>query len=261
MRSLQREGSNTPLCRLQRMFLSLDNHDTYSFLKHHKWVEITDTSQPIVDKLVYCPHHLEELAKFNCKDCNELICLICNGTKHKLHQAESIQEALDRLIPTIKEQGETVKTRIKDNETLLADLKQRSKQIEKGYEQLEKEVDEKYDEVVRKARDDKQQTKQQLNEMKDKQMKDVEKSIRKVEITLKSQHNIIALSDTTLSTAQGTSLLQTIQSDVKGSLSSFVEERPTLDPCSFEFLAKFVPTTPSHNSIGEICCLETALKK
>ena len=67
------------------------------------------------------------------------------------------------------------------------------------------------------------------------------------------------ITDKLESVAHGTSLLQTIQTDVKGSLDSFMKEKESIDPDSFQLSACFEPVATQENLIGTVSVCAVSL--
>ena len=55
-------------------------HDEFKLFQTHKLKTITDSARPVIDDIVFCNYHPSEQIKLHCRDCKQLICLLCNGT-------------------------------------------------------------------------------------------------------------------------------------------------------------------------------------
>ena len=224
------------------------DHDSHPFLKQHTWKNVGDVSSIVEEKQVYCPIHPGEIMKFNCIDCNVLICVICNGTKHKSHQAESIEEALEKLISMFIGHKEIIDKRIHENEILLTNLKTRSDEIVKECESVETALQQRYDQVVSKAQQDKAKCLQDLQEIRDQQMIIIVRFIKQVERTLQQQRSLRMLNETSLSITQGSSLLQTLQEN----MVSLTELNAPMTKDYLIASAKFEPNKNQESFIGTV---------
>ena len=62
---------------------------------------------------VICDVHSCEPAALHCRDCKQLICLLCNHeTTHKTHSAETIEEALQQILPVVRQNQLKVRVKI-----------------------------------------------------------------------------------------------------------------------------------------------------
>ena len=69
-------------------------HNKWAMLAHHQWEELPETPLPVLDKHTHCKKHPQEHIKLYCKDCKVMVCLLCNGTEHKTHEAATIDDAV-----------------------------------------------------------------------------------------------------------------------------------------------------------------------
>ena len=227
-------------------------HLGFSILQHHTWQELSASDQPVLDKHIHCEIHSGEIVKLHCKDCQKLICLLCNGTEHKLHHAETIDEAIKNLLPIVTKRTEEVKTQISVKEKALSDVQDKKRVIRKQYDDIESSIDAKCQAIIAKAREDCKMAKQYLTDRKHTNIKMIEELEERLEVQLKGQRNIVALSETALASTQGTSLLQAMQSGILESLQSQLqhEDIPDIDG---NVKVKFQPAMESFdNIIGNI---------
>ena len=57
----------------------------------------------IVDKLVFCRKHPAKICELNCVDCYEVICFMCKAVTHKMHEVESIEDGVKRVVQEARE--------------------------------------------------------------------------------------------------------------------------------------------------------------
>ena len=188
---------------------------------------------------MYCAKHPDELVKFHCKDCIKLICIICNGTEHKQHTAETVAEALEYTLDDVRKHQENVKKVILQNKAALNDASCHMESLRKSYDKTENEIDAKYNEVIAKMNNERKHLKDKLARAKAEQLNKIEDWIKTVQYKLKSQENVIALSDTTITNSQNASLLQALQSGVLQNLKAHSTSNPEIPDYNQTITVKF----------------------
>ena len=84
-------------------------HTKVPLLKNHQIIPAEETDIAI-DRLVFCEKHAGQAIIRNCRDCEELLCLTCKETTHESHKAETMEGALERILPEMEEYCEKIKT-------------------------------------------------------------------------------------------------------------------------------------------------------
>ena len=218
------------------------NHDGFSFLKHHTWERLSDDATPIIDKHIYCTKHKGEMAKLHCIDCDQLICILCKGTEHNFHQGETIDDAIERLMPGVKNQQEKVQAMIEQNEGKLSKLRADKAKVKAGYADIDKQIDDMVEEAIRKVREDGKKVKDSLAQTSAKHLHDIDQCEKELELQLNSQRNILDLADTTLASVHGASLLKALQSGVKESLEAQAKQKPHVPQYNSDVTVRFQVT-------------------
>ena len=79
------------------------HHNDFELFQTHTWEKYGNGQNVTakIDEVVFCDVHRSKAAEIHCRNCNQLICLLCNGTTHKQHTAETIAEALERILPLL----------------------------------------------------------------------------------------------------------------------------------------------------------------
>ena len=229
-----------------------DAHDEFSVLRHHRWEAIEDSAKPVIDELVYCKVHPSEPVKLHCRDCKQLICLLCRATSHHHHHsAETIEDALRKILPEVKEKQVKVKAVIKATN---ADITEETKKVANAKimcEDARKAMKEKYEEMLKKLREDHRQLEKEVNIIENELVTRHETRVKQLELQQQSQENVLSLSQSTLNTAQNVSLLKALQSGVLDSLNGSLKGAntvPTVQEETVEFLAMKQP----ENCLGSL---------
>ena len=85
-------------CKLELCEKCQFYHRKIPMLKTHKIVPIEESDEKnVIDQLIFCSFHADELIKLNCRACQKLICLMCKATEHDDHNTEVIATALERV--------------------------------------------------------------------------------------------------------------------------------------------------------------------
>ena len=222
-------------------------------MKHHKCEQLSGELKVLIDKHVYCERHRQELVKFHCKDCKELICILCNGTEHKSHDAETIDEAVQKLLPVFKENTKQLEDIVKTNEADLEYSTVKGQALKKRFEDMEKQIDGKCKEMIREIRDDCKQVKKQLKDIKDEKCGKLEAYRKKLEAKIQSQKNMVLVKTTAVVSAQGTSLLRIIEwgDTINGGHIQITNDKVEMSDAEYE--VDFVETVSTElNLIGNV---------
>ena len=74
-------------------------HLRIPMLKGHKVASLDSEGEKLIDNIIFCKVHEDIPAQLNCYDCDQIICSTCNRIDHKGHTIETIEEALERILP------------------------------------------------------------------------------------------------------------------------------------------------------------------
>ena len=127
--------------------------------------------------------------KLYCKDCNELICMLCNGSDHKTHEAEIIAKSIERALVSIKTNRATIEEKVESDKVRLDEFTKHGEKTKKEYEELEKKVDEKYAEVLRKAKEDYKKVKQELQGKREDDYNKIETLRKQIGLDIQTKQN------------------------------------------------------------------------
>ena len=201
-------------CKANYCHKCYDQHNGFPGLKNHTWEKLTDGNNVVLDKHVYCQHHPAKHVEIYCKDCKKMICLLCNGTEHKSHEADTIDEAVKKVLKSLHENSTKLNEAITEKEKVLQDTTEQGERLKKTFEDIEKRADRKCEDIICKAREDCKKVKQQLASLKEEEFAKMELFRKELEMGLQCQKNNVALSGAILFFSKGTSFLQLVESGV-----------------------------------------------
>ena len=112
-------------------------------------LELTEDSQKVIDKLVFCSDHADEILKLYCNDCEDVICMMCQVVKHKSHETVTVQEALDKLLPEVDKDLGVLGLKLEDITKAIAKTEEEKAKADKAYEECEKIFDKKIEERIK----------------------------------------------------------------------------------------------------------------
>ena len=82
-------------------------HVKVPLLKNHHIVPAEEMDIAI-DRLVFCENHTDQIIVSNCQKCEELLCFTCKETAHVSHKIETVESALQRILPEIEGHSEKI---------------------------------------------------------------------------------------------------------------------------------------------------------
>ena len=199
-----------------------DTHNEFKLFQSHAWEAIGDTARPIIDEIVFCRMHQAKPAELYCRDCKQLICLLCNGTTHKTHSAETVEEALQQILPAVREKQLEVKAKIECTQACITEAKHRKQETEDMLTSVSEDLEAKYEKAMNKLKADYAELSDEIKSSQAIRQKQQDLEIHQLELKLQSQENVMSLSQSTLDTAQNISLLKALQSGVLDSLNGTI---------------------------------------
>ena len=181
-------------------------------LKGHQVLPIDSELESFVDRLVYCRVHQDKTIELNCKQCELAMCILCHVVDHNGHETETIDGALERLLPKLKGSSEQVKHNLKDIQGQIGELDQQSKATEENFKQCENDINKEYDELIQKLIHCKEKQIHKVNEQKLKSLKTIAGLKTTLQNKLRNCENLINLVETCTVKARHATLLREIQS-------------------------------------------------
>ena len=189
------------------------NHDIIPMCSRHRCCQLNGDSQEIVvDKLVFCRDHPDEIAKINCMQCNAIICVLCNAVNHNDHKVETITDAVHRLEPIIDANRKTMEKHIENCAATISVLERKSRDIMDHEAKLKEQAKLQLVQVKEQAEHDCTQLLQEIGAATAKDMTKISKNIQILTTKMDSMKNAIVWTDTMMRTAHSTSLLLELQS-------------------------------------------------
>ena len=230
------------------------DHNKFKALQHHKWQRIDSSEKAVIDEVAYCQVHPSKPVEIHCRDCKQLVCLLCNGTTHKTHSAETIEEALQQILPVVKDNQLKVKAMIRGTQARLHDIKQQEQETKRMHQNARKEVHENCKEFMQRLKEDCDALLKEIDASEQKAAVENESHAKQLELKLQSQENVLSLSQSTLDTAQNISLLKALQSGVLDSLKSALKVDNSAPTAPVEqTVLEFKKMTPrAKNFLGTI---------
>ena len=225
-------------------------HDRFGLFRNHNTVALSaEAVTPLCDKNVFCEVHPEEMIKLHCKDCRKLICLLCNGTAHKNHRAETADDAIADVKPRVMRMRNKCEDRLASCFHELQSAQNDREAVKQQYQDIQECIDEKFDEAIARVRRDCAELVRELNESRVNQMRVLNGRVAAVNESIEKRKIVIEACDELFSKRQGVYLLHGLQSEILPALHELGTEtqKPKIDPVAN---MKFLETTPDGNTIG-----------
>ena len=123
---------------------------------------MTDETELVVDKLVFCNTHADEILKLYCNECKDAICIMCQVLHHKNHDTVTIQQALDTILPEVNQNLHHLRVKLEDiNKAIETVVKERDK-TKRIYEEVVESFDQQVEEKIRQMRTAQKEIKDQV---------------------------------------------------------------------------------------------------
>ena len=225
-------------------------HDRFSLFRNHNTVALSAVVTPAADKNVFCDVHPEEMIKLHCKDCRKLICLLCNGTAHKNHRAETVDDAINDVKPRVMRMRNKCEDLLGTCYQVLQSAHGHAQSLTQQYKDIEGCIDQKFDDVIARVRKDCAELIRELNESRVSQIREINKHIVVLNEDIEKRKTVLETFDKVLSDRQGVYLLHGLQNDLLPTLRELSKEIKALN---FEGInIKFLETPPGGNTLGSI---------
>lgn len=145
IQSIKTRKTDCDLCQSPAVSLCTDCDESYcntcmnahtrmKISRDHRLVDLkmaTDWSKIKFKKTTYCQYHSSEQVKIICKDCNELVCVICQLTKHDKHRCAGLAAEADER----RKQLSTLTKQLSENVEQMSGQLEMLDKIETKYEQ------------------------------------------------------------------------------------------------------------------------------
>jgi hypothetical protein len=110
--------------------------------KGHRVVPINEQDRNVMDSLVFCTVHKDEVIKFNCHQCEIPLCIKCKVLQHEGHDTEEVDDALKRLQQTLTENTDKIEGHKKSLEAQIKALEEEIQVVEDEYTYCSKSLKE-----------------------------------------------------------------------------------------------------------------------
>ena len=128
-------------------------HLKFGLGKGHTAVK-ADEVQSSIDKLVFCYKHPDQPIILNCRDCEEPLCIKCKVTKHEAHKTETVEDALERLLPEMEGYCKKVQLLITDIDENKEELEMREVEVRAAFEKCRKDGEIQLQKIIDRATED-----------------------------------------------------------------------------------------------------------
>ena len=99
-------------CNVQLCDRCKEHHSRIRLCHDHTVTQLSeDGTETDTDKTVFCEKHAGQPIILNCQECEELLCGRCKETAHQSHKTETIDEALQRVMPEMEGCCEKIKVK------------------------------------------------------------------------------------------------------------------------------------------------------
>ena len=136
----------------------------------HRILALTEDTESVIDRLVFCSTHSDEPIKFYCNQCDEAICITCHVVNHRAHDIVTVDDALSKMIPELTNQVKLIQERSCLVENNIQELDKNLDEVEKSFSTCSNSIDKEIEERMVKLREQQKKLKQQLTEEKEKQV-------------------------------------------------------------------------------------------
>ena len=108
--------------------------------------------QLILDKVVFCTKHPDEIVKFHCKTCESPICIKCKVLKHDSHKAETIEAGVQKIVNKLRTWKDGIDEDIAVKKLEKEFLEIEADQLEKVYDGVRQQVKQYQKSVIEKVK-------------------------------------------------------------------------------------------------------------
>ena len=209
----------------------MDHDKVELFRLHLLWTPVSASApQSIVDEVIFCRKHTRDEIRLHCKDCNKLVCTVCTGdvNEHKRHHTESIDTALDQLVPKVKGSEKLLERRIKVISKAKQKLIQNNVKTKEEFISNIEKMDEEYKEILQQLNEMHSRRKEEFQRKQQEYEKKQQEKIAELELKLNSKQCLLQLSKATVEKVKNSSLLDAIQNGLIQSLIASEKEREDL---------------------------------
>ena len=115
-------------------------------------LELTDETELVVDKLVFCNTHADEILKLYCNECKDAICIMCQVLHHKNHDTMTMQQALDTILPVVNQNLYHLGVKLEDINKAIKKIVEERDKTKRVYEEVVESFDQQIEERIKQMR-------------------------------------------------------------------------------------------------------------
>ena len=190
--------------------------------------------------------------------CDHLLCITCKVVDHDCHKTETIATALERVIPTMQAQINSVSGCVQTAEKQIELLKQHKQSLAESFNQVKVNMEAQKDDLIRKILNDHTALLKLVDSEQERKLSELDANLSGIEDRINERRHLITWANTSLQAAQGASLLYEIQSGLGNKLRDMATDEIALPPAQthYEPPVTFQPrteaTVESDNFIGQL---------
>ena len=125
-------------------------------------LELTDETEVVVDKLVFCKTHADEILRLYCNECNEVICILCQVIHHKNHDTVTTQQALDTILPVVNQNLHDLGVKLENINKVIEIVVEERDKTKRIYEEVVESFDQQIEERIKQMRTAQKKIKEQI---------------------------------------------------------------------------------------------------
>lgn len=190
--------------------------------KGHRIIPIDDETSLVLDRLVFCSRHVDEVVKFHCKTCQWPICIKCKILEHDNHTAETIESAVDDILLRIKILQGKYHEKIAIKEKRKQQLELFKNEIQEGSFKTIQDITEISDALIKRIQADWARITRELELQGKVQIEKIDDNLVKVENEINECEGVISWAETVAEKSKGATLMQ-------GYYSGLHEKHESLD--------------------------------
>ena len=193
------------------------HHPRFPSFRGHRIVELGDEGDTEIDRLVFCEKHTEQLIIRNCQECEELLCHTCRETAHEFHKTETIEQALERVLPELHIHCEKIKQLIADIDKNRNELETRKAEVKAAFEKCRQDAEIQLQKIIDRATEDYNCLVKQLD------IKE-EEEVDKIRLDRQKEYEqVVEWMNTCTESAKGVTLMREIQTSLEKRLKELAE--------------------------------------
>ena len=224
--------------------------------KNHRIINLSEFRCQEFDDLYrrpeFCGHERQDLeeVEFYCKDCDELICGLCNLSEEDVHSTVDILELVEARKTSIEKETAKVKERALFIRNGMKNLSDRMSEVDERIESAKKQLKIKVERLLKIIRDHEIEITEQLENVRQEKLKELLSQRQKFELLLLQTESAIEFTDPLLDRnfpAEILSLKENVSLRLRELGQQNVDTRPVESAC-----VVYVPNVETMHTVK--CC-------